>query len=95
MEEAARQYDDFEMGQGSPNAALYKAGRGSQLEGGELSDAALVEAKRQEQALALFKTLVLVNAEELKTSDAMSSFAYGDIWFRPAGCGRDAGQSGS
>ena len=64
-QEAARQYDDFETGQGSPNAALYKAGRGSQLEGGELADAALVEARRRE-ALAQTKEAGLVNAEELK-----------------------------
>ena len=76
-QEAARQYDDFETGQGSPNAALYKAGRGSQLEGGELADAALVEAKRQEQ-LAAVQTDAAENAEQLQI-DVDAIAAYGDI----------------
>ena len=76
-QEAARQYDDFETGQGSPNAALYKAGRGSQLEGGELADAALVEAKRQEQ-LAATQEVGAKNAEQAQVDiDAIA--AYGDI----------------
>ena len=76
-QEAARQYDDFETGQGSPNAALYKAGKGSQLEGGELADAALVEAKRQEQ-LAAVQTDAAENAEQLQI-DVDAIAAYGDI----------------
>lgn len=76
-QEAARQYDDFETGQGSPNAALYKAGKGSELEGGELADAALVEAKRQER-LAAVQDAGAKNAEQAQIDiDAIA--AYDDI----------------
>ena len=56
---------------------MYKAGKGSELEGGELADAALVEAKRQER-LAAVQDAGAKNAEQAQIDiDAIA--AYDDI----------------